>query len=149
MNSLCCFFVILLHVLHYVFSSWHDTILLSLFCFPLLFFSLSVFTLSLLWYLWSFIWGRHVLNVFLCCHSAGKSFVAEILMLRRVIITGKMALLVLPYVSICAEKVLFSSPLNLEITFMAVVLWVLFEAFSFKIFQNFEFSCFVFSFGFM
>ncbi|XP_020246250.1 helicase and polymerase-containing protein TEBICHI isoform X2 [Asparagus officinalis] len=36
--------------------------------------------------------------------SAGKSFVAEILMLRRVISTEKMALLVLPYVSICAEK---------------------------------------------
>ncbi|CAI9093473.1 OLC1v1028975C1 [Oldenlandia corymbosa var. corymbosa] len=36
--------------------------------------------------------------------SAGKSFVAEILMLRRVLSTGKMALLVLPYVSICAEK---------------------------------------------
>ena len=43
---------------------------------------------------------------FLCC-SAGKSFVAEILMLRRVISTGKIALLVLPYVSICAEKVLY------------------------------------------
>jgi DNA polymerase theta len=39
------------------------------------------------------------------CHSAGKSFVAEILMLRRVVSTGKIALLVLPYVSICAEKV--------------------------------------------
>ncbi|KAL3500503.1 hypothetical protein ACH5RR_039596, partial [Cinchona calisaya] len=36
--------------------------------------------------------------------SAGKSFVAEILMLRRILSTGKMALLVLPYVSICAEK---------------------------------------------
>ncbi|KAL9251231.1 Helicase and polymerase-containing protein, partial [Drosera capensis] len=35
---------------------------------------------------------------------AGKSFVAEILMLRHVIGTEKMALLVLPYVSICAEK---------------------------------------------
>ena len=42
---------------------------------------------------------------YLC--SAGKSFVAEVLMLRRVITTGKMALLVLPYVSICAEKVSF------------------------------------------
>ncbi|KAF3772654.1 Helicase and polymerase-containing protein TEBICHI, partial [Nymphaea thermarum] len=39
------------------------------------------------------------------CHfSAGKSFVAEILMLRQVLSTGKIALLVLPYVSICAEK---------------------------------------------
>ncbi|KAK4388861.1 Helicase and polymerase-containing protein TEBICHI [Sesamum angolense] len=36
--------------------------------------------------------------------SAGKSFVAEILMLRRVLATGKIAVLVLPYVSICAEK---------------------------------------------
>ncbi|XP_020550378.1 helicase and polymerase-containing protein TEBICHI [Sesamum indicum] len=36
--------------------------------------------------------------------SAGKSFVAEILMLRRVLATGKIALLVLPYVSICTEK---------------------------------------------
>ena len=42
---------------------------------------------------------------YLC--SAGKSFVAEVLMLRRVITTGKMALLVLPYVSICVEKVSF------------------------------------------
>ncbi|KAL2974871.1 hypothetical protein AAZX31_14G127200 [Glycine max] len=42
--------------------------------------------------------------VYCASTSAGKSFVAEILMLRRVIITGKMALLVLPYVSICAEK---------------------------------------------
>ncbi|XP_068648888.1 helicase and polymerase-containing protein TEBICHI isoform X2 [Aristolochia californica] len=42
--------------------------------------------------------------VYCASTSAGKSFVAEILMLRRVICTGKMALLVLPYVSICAEK---------------------------------------------
>lgn len=42
--------------------------------------------------------------VYCASTSAGKSFVAEILMLRRVIATGKMALLVLPYVSICAEK---------------------------------------------
>ncbi|KAI4316161.1 hypothetical protein L6164_024167 [Bauhinia variegata] len=42
--------------------------------------------------------------VYCASTSAGKSFVAEILMLRRVILTGKMALLVLPYVSICAEK---------------------------------------------
>lgn len=47
------------------------------------------------------------MKCFSYCHSAGKSFVAEILMLRRVITTGKMAVLVLPYVSICAEKVLF------------------------------------------
>ncbi|KAJ8751696.1 hypothetical protein K2173_025862 [Erythroxylum novogranatense] len=42
--------------------------------------------------------------VYCASTSAGKSFVAEILMLRRVISTGKIALLVLPYVSICAEK---------------------------------------------
>ncbi|XVF48493.1 hypothetical protein PTKIN_Ptkin03bG0194900 [Pterospermum kingtungense] len=42
--------------------------------------------------------------VYCASTSAGKSFVAEILMLRRVILTGKVALLVLPYVSICAEK---------------------------------------------
>lgn len=42
--------------------------------------------------------------VYCASTSAGKSFVAEILMLRRVISTGKVALLVLPYVSICAEK---------------------------------------------
>ncbi|XVF35495.1 hypothetical protein REPUB_Repub18cG0150400 [Reevesia pubescens] len=42
--------------------------------------------------------------VYCASTSAGKSFVAEILMLRRVILTGKIALLVLPYVSICAEK---------------------------------------------
>ncbi|XP_061336496.1 helicase and polymerase-containing protein TEBICHI [Gastrolobium bilobum] len=42
--------------------------------------------------------------VYCASTSAGKSLVAEILMLRRVITTGKMALLVLPYVSICAEK---------------------------------------------
>ncbi|XP_024986361.1 helicase and polymerase-containing protein TEBICHI [Cynara cardunculus var. scolymus] len=42
--------------------------------------------------------------VYCASTSAGKSFVAEILMLRRVLSTRKMALLVLPYVSICAEK---------------------------------------------
>lgn len=42
---------------------------------------------------------------FCSLNSAGKSFVAEILMLRRVIDSGKIALLVLPYVSICVEKV--------------------------------------------
>ncbi|XP_058001762.1 helicase and polymerase-containing protein TEBICHI isoform X2 [Hevea brasiliensis] len=42
--------------------------------------------------------------VYCASTSAGKSFVAEILMLRRVILTSKIALLVLPYVSICAEK---------------------------------------------
>ncbi|KAL8143865.1 hypothetical protein V2J09_016897 [Rumex salicifolius] len=42
--------------------------------------------------------------VYCASTSAGKSFVAEILMLRMVITLGKMAILVLPYVSICAEK---------------------------------------------
>ncbi|KAL6524100.1 hypothetical protein OROMI_031195 [Orobanche minor] len=47
----------------------------------------------------------HTRNLVYCAStSAGKSFVAEILMLRRVLATGKIALLVLPYVSICAEK---------------------------------------------
>ncbi|KAK4364934.1 hypothetical protein RND71_016292 [Anisodus tanguticus] len=43
--------------------------------------------------------------VYCASTSAGKSFVAEILMLRRILSSGKMGLLVLPYVSICAEKV--------------------------------------------
>ncbi|KAL4193941.1 hypothetical protein AMTRI_Chr05g66280 [Amborella trichopoda] len=42
--------------------------------------------------------------VYCASTSAGKSIVAEILMLRRVITTRKMALLVLPYVSLCSEK---------------------------------------------
>ncbi|XP_019189918.1 PREDICTED: helicase and polymerase-containing protein TEBICHI isoform X1 [Ipomoea nil] len=42
--------------------------------------------------------------VYCASTSAGKSFVAEILMLRRILSKGKMAILVLPYVSICAEK---------------------------------------------
>lgn len=42
--------------------------------------------------------------VYCASTSAGKSFVAEILMLRRVLEIEKMALLVLPYVSICVEK---------------------------------------------
>ncbi|KAL8063378.1 hypothetical protein ABFX02_01G023200 [Erythranthe guttata] len=47
----------------------------------------------------------HKRNLVYCAStSAGKSFVAEILMLRRILATGKIALLVLPYVSICAEK---------------------------------------------
>ncbi|XP_073129538.1 helicase and polymerase-containing protein TEBICHI isoform X2 [Henckelia pumila] len=47
----------------------------------------------------------HNRNLVYCAStSAGKSFVAEILMLRRVFSAGKIALLVLPYVSICAEK---------------------------------------------
>nr|XP_043612753.1 helicase and polymerase-containing protein TEBICHI [Erigeron canadensis] len=47
----------------------------------------------------------HKRNLVYCAStSAGKSFVAEILMLRRVLSTRKVALLVLPYVSICAEK---------------------------------------------
>lgn len=36
--------------------------------------------------------------------SGGKSMVAEVLMLRRLMKTGRPALLVLPFVSICAEK---------------------------------------------
>lgn len=40
------------------------------------------------------------------CHSAGKSLVAEVLMLRRILSSGKKALLVLPYVTLCSEKVM-------------------------------------------
>ena len=36
--------------------------------------------------------------------SGGKSAVSEVLMVRRVVLTGKPAMLVLPFVSICAEK---------------------------------------------
>ncbi len=36
--------------------------------------------------------------------SAGKSLVAEVLMLRRVLSTGKPAMLVLPFVALCSEK---------------------------------------------
>ncbi|GJN13402.1 hypothetical protein PR202_gb00096 [Eleusine coracana subsp. coracana] len=42
--------------------------------------------------------------VYCASTSAGKSFVAEVLMLRRILSSGNMAMLVLPYVSICAEK---------------------------------------------
>lgn len=42
--------------------------------------------------------------VYCASTSAGKSLVAELLMLRRVLSTGKKALLVLPYVSLCCEK---------------------------------------------
>ena len=36
--------------------------------------------------------------------SGGKSAVAEILMLRRLITTGRTAMLVMPFVTLCAEK---------------------------------------------
>ncbi|BBN13748.1 DNA polymerase theta [Marchantia polymorpha subsp. ruderalis] len=36
--------------------------------------------------------------------SAGKSLVAELLMIKRIIATGRIALFVLPFVSICSEK---------------------------------------------
>ena len=36
--------------------------------------------------------------------SGGKSAVAEILMLRRLITTGRTAMLVMPYVTLCGEK---------------------------------------------
>lgn len=61
-----------------------------------------------------FFFEEGIYEFFFFCHSAGKSIVAEILMLRRVITTGKIALLVLPYVSICAEKVIFLSSFRLQ-----------------------------------
>jgi replicative superfamily II helicase len=36
--------------------------------------------------------------------SGGKSLVAEVLMLRRILTTNRPAMLVLPFVSICSEK---------------------------------------------
>lgn len=42
--------------------------------------------------------------VYCASTSAGKSFVAEVLMLRRILSSGNIAILVLPYVSLCAEK---------------------------------------------
>lgn len=66
---------------------------------------MNVVSLGKIWAFLSFLF-------FFLLHSAGKSFVAEILMLRRVIMTGKIALFVLPYVSICSEKV---SLVNLKI----------------------------------
>ncbi|CAI9259320.1 unnamed protein product [Lactuca saligna] len=54
----------------------------------------------------SFLLNHFFLTICLFWHSAGKSFVTKILMLRRVFSIRKVAiLLVLPYVSICTEKV--------------------------------------------
>jgi DNA polymerase theta len=36
--------------------------------------------------------------------SGGKSLVAEVLMLRRIMTTNRPAMMVLPFVSICSEK---------------------------------------------
>ena len=46
--------------------------------------------------------GRNL--VYCAPTSGGKSLVAEILMLRRALVTGRPAMLVLPFVSLCAEK---------------------------------------------
>ena len=43
--------------------------------------------------------------VFCASTSAGKSLVAEVLMIRRILASEKKAVLVLPYVALCAEKV--------------------------------------------
>jgi len=100
----------LLPVVRFVFSSCHSPTFF-LFSFVILLCFLF-FTLFFLCFLCLFLRKTRTKR-FSCCCSAGKSFVAEILMLRRVILTGKMALLVLPYVSICAEKVLFFWPANM------------------------------------
>ena len=48
----------------------------------------------------------HGKNLVYCAStSAGKSLVAELLLVRRLQETGKKGLLVLPYVALCAEKV--------------------------------------------
>lgn len=61
--------------------------------------------------------------------SAGKSFVAEVLMLRRILSSGNMAILVLPYVSICAEKVfrLFTALWCFE-TYSCLTIYLLLQA---------------------
>ncbi|GAB4817305.1 hypothetical protein N2152v2_004351 [Parachlorella kessleri] len=46
--------------------------------------------------------GRNL--VYCAPTSGGKSLVAEVLMLRRIVTTQKPAMLVLPYVSLCSEK---------------------------------------------
>lgn len=46
--------------------------------------------------------GRNL--VYCAPTSGGKSLVAEVLMLRRVLTTGRPAMVVLPFVSICSEK---------------------------------------------
>eukprot|EP00897_Mesotaenium_endlicherianum_P007786 jgi/Mesen1/7035/ME000366S06241 len=46
--------------------------------------------------------GRNL--VYSASTSAGKSLVAEVLLVRRLMTTGSKALLVLPYVALCAEK---------------------------------------------
>lgn len=43
--------------------------------------------------------------VFCAPTSAGKSLVAEVLMLRRLLSEKRACVLVLPYVALCAEKV--------------------------------------------
>ncbi len=49
--------------------------------------------------------GLTVVPIMVGLNSAGKSLVAEVLMLRRILSTGKKAFLVLPYVALCSEKV--------------------------------------------
>ena len=46
--------------------------------------------------------GRNL--VYCAPTSGGKSLVAEVLMLRRILTTNRPAMLVLPFVSICSEK---------------------------------------------
>ncbi|GBG67879.1 hypothetical protein CBR_g998 [Chara braunii] len=46
--------------------------------------------------------GRNL--IYCASTSAGKSLVAEVIMIRRILSTGRRAMLVLPYVALCAEK---------------------------------------------
>lgn len=61
--------------------------------------------------------GRNL--VYCAPTSGGKSLVAEVLMVRRVMATGRPAMLVLPFVSLCSEKAAhltrLLSPLNKEV----------------------------------
>ena len=52
--------------------------------------------------IWCTLQGRNL--VYCAPTSGGKSLVAEVLMLRRILTTNRPAMLVLPFVSICSEK---------------------------------------------
>lgn len=68
--------------------------------------------------------------------SGGKSAVAEILMLRRLITTGRTAMLVMPFVTLCAEK-----SLHLERLLKPLEKWVCPSAFPSQAFCDVSVIC--------